>query len=623
MKNSAQRANRKTALVLMFLLCTITISSILGLQIHQTSAEASKAGLTGKIVDQGVDINDNDLFESLVIGIEVDIIEAGEYSVEAYGLHASDFGYIGVSDYQSTFLYVGVQIVYLSLKGPTIHASLLSPASVSYISLRDNMYSVLGELYETPLSRTYLYTEFEAPGAVLTGVIYDRGIDVDGNGAYDFLEIGVEVNVTEAGNYIIQAGGLLTGDYGYISVVEVNVTEAEDYIVERPNGLLIGGYGYIGVSGSQSAHLNVGVQTVYLRFDGSTIYSSGLDPKNVSSISLLDEGYNILWELYGIPLSRTYLYTEFEAPIPITVGVKVGDWVKYTVIAEGQSTGPDVGELARALDMMKEIEGISVEVQSVSDTDITIFATYHFNNGTDMTLPSMSTDIAMQFLTYIIPSNLGEGDVIPGYQAIEETILRSYAGVSRNVNYVNYTVSFFGSSMMQISYWDKPTGFLCESLMETSFLADNHVTNISMLLEMTETNLWKIATELSCSVSKDTVKEGESMIVSGSVNATLSGKTVALTYSKPDGSTRNIDVTTGSDGSYSDSYAPDLTGSWSVTASWDGDSMYYGATSSSQSFTVTSKPFIETPLGMATVIVGITVVVIAVIVLVLRMRKGK
>jgi len=131
-----------------------------------------------------------------------------------------------------------------------------------------------------------------------------------------------------------------------------------------------------------------------------------------------------------------------------------------------------------------------------------------------------------------------------------------------------------------------------------------------------------MTTELSCSVSKDTLTEGDSIIVSGSLSPALSGKAVTLTYKRPDGSTLNRTVTTGSDGSYSDSYAPDANGPWSVAASWEGDSMYNGATSSSKSFVVTLKPFIETPLGMATIGVGIIVVVIATIVLVLRKRRS-
>ena len=97
-----------------------------------------------------------------------------------------------------------------------------------------------------------------------------------------------------------------------------------------------------------------------------------------------------------------------------------------------------------------------------------------------------------------------------------------------------------------------------------------------------------ISTTLSCSTSNSEIIEGESITVSGSIIPPVSGKTVTVTYKKPDGSTFNRTVTTGSDGAYSDSYKPTVVGSWIVWASWAGDFRYIGASSSSKSFTVTA-----------------------------------
>jgi peptide/nickel transport system substrate-binding protein len=43
------------------------------------------------------------------------------------------------------------------------------------------------------------------------------------------------------------------------------------------------------------------------------------------------------------------------------------------------------------------------------------------------------------------------------------------------------------------------------------------------------------------------------------------------------------------DGYYTDAYTPEATGVWSVSASWEGDSLFGGASSSSKSFTVIKK----------------------------------
>jgi hypothetical protein len=131
---------------------------------------------------------------------------------------------------------------------------------------------------------------------------------------------------------------------------------------------------------------------------------------------------------------------------------------------------------------------------------------------------------------------------------------------------------------------------------------------------------WRAPTELSCSVSKNTITQGDGIVVSGSINVSLSGKTVTLTYKKPDESILNRTVTTGSDGSYSDSYTPDAAGTWSVTASWTGDSTHNGATSSTRSLTVNSVTFILfTPLGMA-LTGGIILLAVIVVLLILRRR---
>lgn len=96
----------------------------------------------------------------------------------------------------------------------------------------------------------------------------------------------------------------------------------------------------------------------------------------------------------------------------------------------------------------------------------------------------------------------------------------------------------------------------------------------------------KISTTVACSVSPSEVTEGGSVTVSGSTSPAVPGATLTLTYKKPDATTFTRAVTTGSGGSYSDTYKPDAAGSWSVSASWAGDSTHEGTSSLSTSFTV-------------------------------------
>ena len=574
---------RKTITAILMFLLTGPVLSVFRAQILPASAEALGEGLTDKIIDQGVDTDGDGLFNYLEIGVEINVTEPGFYHVEAGGLRDPYHNYIDVWNYTETSLDAGLVYLNFSFSGVRIYVSGFNPSHVMSIEIRDKEWNTIGSLNDIPLSREYTYSEFETPKASLTGMIYDQGVDTDEDGTYDYLEIGVEVNVSEAGDFMVEAHGLLDRDYEHIDVRD-----------------------------SQSAYLDDGVQVVHLSLDGPTIYASSLNPTMASYISLYDEYHELFGKLHETPLSRTYFCNEFDVPVPLTVGVEVGDWTKYTLAVTWQPTDPSAAEPSD-IEELRKTEWMEVEVQSVSNTYITIVGTYHFWDGTNKTFASMSADLAEQFLTFLIPSNLSKGDLIPGIGAIDDTVLRSYAGTSRNVNYINSSTYFSGTATTRswgAMYWDKPTGILCELLMETSTPTDFR----SILLNMTETSLWeKIRTALSCSFSKDTITQGGSIAVSGSINATLSGKTITLTYKMPDGSTLTRTVTTGSDGSYSDSYAPYAIGSWSVTASWEGDSTHFGATSSSKSFIVNPKPFIETPTGIAAIAGGIAAILMAVI----------
>jgi hypothetical protein len=127
----------------------------------------------------------------------------------------------------------------------------------------------------------------------------------------------------------------------------------------------------------------------------------------------------------------------------------------------------------------------------------------------------------------------------------------------------------------------------------------------------------KIPTTISCSVSSHDIDDGLSITVSGAINPAIPEKSITLTYREPDGSILNRTVITGSDGSYNDSYQPNVVGSWSVGASWEGDDRREGTSSLSQSFIIKPviKSFIETPIGIATIIGIVALIIIALIII--------
>jgi hypothetical protein len=86
----------------------------------------------------------------------------------------------------------------------------------------------------------------------------------------------------------------------------------------------------------------------------------------------------------------------------------------------------------------------------------------------------------------------------------------------------------------------------------------------------------KIQATVTCSVSPQSVEKGESVDVSGSITPAQENETVALVYKRPNGSMFNRNVTTDAEGSYRESYQPDVEGSWSINASWLGDERHEG-----------------------------------------------
>jgi len=97
------------------------------------------------------------------------------------------------------------------------------------------------------------------------------------------------------------------------------------------------------------------------------------------------------------------------------------------------------------------------------------------------------------------------------------------------------------------------------------------------------------STSLSCSVAPGTITLGQSVTASGSLMAGssgVSGKTVSITYHVSGQADVVHTQTTSGSGAYSDSYTPNVAGSWSVTASFAGDSTYALSSSAAQSLAV-------------------------------------
>jgi hypothetical protein len=253
------------------------------------------AYFTGKTFDEGVSTGASPKFDYLRLSFEINVTEAGNYDVFMLSLmdNASNFVFVpnGVSGYYD----VGLHLVNISIYGPTIYQSHLNVSFIGAVSLYS--FSTLGGptsqvdyLSKVPLHRVYEYTDFQSD-ALLTGRISDMGVDTDRDGLFDYLAVGVEINVTKAGMYYVSADGL-----------------AEKVAF---------GYQYLDAFSSVEANFSLGLHTVYLNFSGPMLAQAHFSPTNITGVSL-SEGAPYFLELGYVafaPLSREYGYTLFDAPL--------------------------------------------------------------------------------------------------------------------------------------------------------------------------------------------------------------------------------------------------------------------------------------------------------------------
>ena len=198
-----------------------------------------------------------------------------------------------------------------------------------------------------------------------------------------------------------------------------------------------------------------------------------------------------------------------------TVGVTVGDWVKYTVVG--------------AVPYLSEYEWVRYEVKNVKGTNVTFELIIHYTDGGE-NIDYDRWDIATGSTPWIIPADLTSDDAFPfhsGTATMNATLPRVYGGASRMVHLLN--LSAYDDDTTLVGYWDQATGFLLD-LVLTYASPTGHWTGGYRLLE---TNLWLPVLAVTIELSSDTVISGETVTVSAQVKdlsgTRIEGATVLAT----------------------------------------------------------------------------------------------
>jgi hypothetical protein len=192
--------------------------------------------------------------------------------------------------------------------------------------------------------------------------------------------------------------------------------------------------------------------------------------------------------------------------IVYNVGVKAGDWARYATSSNWHSTKPGDspgGDVA----WLFYLDSIIITVQDISGKTITAQVRFHFNQTINFPTYGNIRELNLTYkvdistgsgngTTFFSSKDLRQGDVIPGLWAINETILRSYAGVTREVNHLSRHET--GSTMLYSYtfdshyYFDRETGIICEASGTYSAEYSDRTVTYSFNWVMTETNMFNL-----------------------------------------------------------------------------------------------------------------------------------
>lgn len=208
----------------------------------------------------------------------------------------------------------------------------------------------------------------------------------------------------------------------------------------------------------------------------------------------------LVFMLTGVLFAGQFAVPLVKAVVARVPGVQAGDWAKFDV-AYNYTTNDPTPPVPKPPPDLEDIEYYKIKVLSVTGTNISYQVIIRLRNGTEQPWV-MWTDVSgHQMGTAIfIAANLSAGDALslsPYSLVIDATLMRSYAGAEREVNYISVTANYSYSSNYWIAgvthyYWDRASGILDEMIMQVRYTERDkgYMTLMDASLVMTETNIW-------------------------------------------------------------------------------------------------------------------------------------
>ena len=266
--------------------------------------------------DYGVDTNGDGLFDYLAVDVGLNVRTPDNYSVG--GMLFKNWTCVGFT-LNSTYLDAGLHSITLKfdgihLRNHKINGSYDFGAVLGREGKNDTLF-ISFSLYNTSC---YNYTDFQKSYLNITNLSYS-GIDINGNGLYDYLNVDIDLNSMDEGK--ANTLGILMG---------------ENLVLENETSL----------------NISAGISTLKLLFDGKELRSGGSNTYNLTIIVYNEKGVfldsvncNVVvpylnFELPNATLSDFYADRAIDADddglydyVAVDVGVNVSVPGNYTVDA--------------------------------------------------------------------------------------------------------------------------------------------------------------------------------------------------------------------------------------------------------------------------------------------------
>ena len=173
-------------------------------QAYKADSFVSVLEPTGTQTDRGIDINGNGLFDALSVTFGGTFLQAGTFLFT--GSLSDSSGTHTVYSEELVTVVPGDQTLTLEFVGSDIHALQMDGPYRIDIALRDPESQDLVDQISLPQeTQGYRYAEFD-PNTVpanisVPGTAADQGIDTNGNGLFDELQVDLDVEAPVAGDY--------------------------------------------------------------------------------------------------------------------------------------------------------------------------------------------------------------------------------------------------------------------------------------------------------------------------------------------------------------------------------------------------------------------------------------